>query len=201
MRCAAAVLDIWSGPVVVGSHSLYALTYLVVWVDLWFFLVWYRPPITVSWLYAKCFLTTSAVRPSQDWKYHFLIDYIHVHVTGQNDTVCSYFIRYVRFDVWPKLLVCLVTSTGRSCLLAILLWSGRRQSNVWWYLHPCKILQPLLVILTFLLSKTATHSVLHSFPIEISDLYDNSSSKWYSLTFDGKCGSFSVNDVVDGICL
>ena len=54
MGCAATVLDIWSGSSVVGSQYLYALAYLVVWVEI-FFLVWSRFPITVDRLLGNCF--------------------------------------------------------------------------------------------------------------------------------------------------
>ena len=48
MRCAAAVLAMWSGSYVVRSNYFYVLVYLVVLVDLWLFLVCYRCPITVA---------------------------------------------------------------------------------------------------------------------------------------------------------
>ena len=66
-------------------------------------------------------VASSDVRSLQDWKYELLIGSIHVDGKGLNDSEYRYWIRCGKFDVWTKLLTCLVGSMYRSCFLTRLL--------------------------------------------------------------------------------
>ena len=157
----------------------------------------YRCHITVAWLLGKCFLTDSSVRHGQDWKYHFLISSIYVDGIGLNADAWGYFIRSGKFDVWQKLLDCLVGSKCKSCLLDRFCGSGGTKFLfgglsvlVGYCTLPCYV--------DTLFVKTASNPASHIFPIEIREMCDNPGRKCTSLPSAVNCGIASVHTVVDG---
>ena len=71
----------------------------------------------VAWLLGKYFFTAFAMRPVQDKKEPFLIDYIHDDVTKMNAISWRSMVKYCRLDFWFMLFACLVGLTCIFCLL------------------------------------------------------------------------------------
>ena len=64
------------------------------------------------------------MRPSQDWKYPFLVDYIDVDDKGLNATEWIYLFNYFRLDVLFMFFVCPVGLTWIFFLLSSMFFSG-----------------------------------------------------------------------------
>lgn len=105
----------------------------------------------VAWLLGKCFCTDTAMSTGKYWKYSFFLADIHVNVSGMNNSAWKYLIKSCRFYVWFILFSYLVGSTWRICLLGYMLCSGSRHNTVWWHLHPFRMLQTFLIMLTYCL--------------------------------------------------
>ena len=159
----------------VGVVELFKCSWLIIlfctwifsWVELTFGSSWFvlGDPLLLLDSSVSAFKTASVVSPDQDCKYPFVVDSIHVGRTGMNAAAWRYWIVSVSIDILPTLLDRLVGSICRSCLLDCVFWSKMRQSPVWCYLIPCRIMNPFLGIWTVCFSKHPYIMCLTSFQL------------------------------------
>ena len=87
------------------------------------------------------------------------------------------------------------------CFPVNILWRGRRQFPVLWYLHTFRITPPFLIRLTAYSTMIAWHPTSHNFPIEVIDIYERPGSKCASIPLYVNCGNDSAHAVFDSFLL